>query len=183
MTRRVLVSNRLPELQSGDPVIDAWVREHLQRHIAEIFEQISFLTPEEGSWTAAVRGSGTAGTYEIDSQLSRYYRIADLVVLWFHIVLDTPLTGGGAGDLQITGAPFQKMDDVNAVGTAHMSGVDWTAAANHVLGFVSTDESSTLGIFEINDNAVATALAIGSLAAGDLLIGSIAYQTNGVRTQ
>lgn len=178
MTRRVLVSDKLPELRSGNPEIDRWVEQHLQAFISQTFEQIRWLVGAEGEWEAAISGSGTAGTYEIATQFSRFNRSGDLVDLWFLIVLDNPITGGGVGDLQITGLPYTKAVDHTVAGTIHMSGVNWTAGANLCLGFSASDESSTLQIFEMNDNAAQALLAIGALAADDILVGHIRYITS-----
>lgn len=175
MTRRVLVSPRLPELRSGNAEIDRWFQQAVQPWIAQAFEQFSFLTPDEGDWTAIVQGSGTAGTYEIASQESHYYRIGDWVFLSTYITLAGALTAGGVGDLNITGVPFTKRASHNPVGTITLSGVNWTAGANLAIAFSTDDESAVLRVVETNDNAAGAALAIGSLAASDLIAATICY--------
>jgi|SRR5688572_25455146 len=178
MTRRVLVSDRLPPLRSGNEALDRWVEQYLQAFISQTFDQMRWLVGAQGEWEATISGSGTAGTYEIDSQASWFSRSRDVVDLWFRITLDNPLTGGGVGNLQITGLPYTKASNHDAVGALRMSGVNWTAGANLVVGFSTQDESSTLNIFETTDDAAAAALAIGSLAADDFLIGHIRYITS-----
>lgn len=178
MTRRVLVSDQLGPLRSGNLAVDRAVEEYLRAFVSQTFEQMRWLVGAQDEWEAAISGSGTAGTYEIASQFSRFSRSGDVVDLWFQIVLDNPITGGGAGDLQITGIPYTKAADHSVVGSIHMSGVNWTAGANLSLGFSTSDESTTLKIFEMNDDAAQANLAIGSLAADDVLVGHIRYITS-----
>lgn len=182
MTRSVLVSHRLPELQSGNPVLDHWVREHLQAWISQAFEQLSYLTPEVGDWTAIVQGSGTAGTYEITTQESQYCRIGDWVFVSTYITLAGALTGGGAGDLNIAGLPYEKRADHNPIGTAAFGGVNWTAGANLTSNFTTDGESSALKFVETNDNAAVSIVPIGGIAVSDLLLATICYLTNGERS-
>jgi hypothetical protein len=183
VTRRVLISDSLPTLRSGNAELDRWVEQHLQTFVKQTFEQFKFLTPSEDEWTAAIRGAGTAGTYEIASQLSYYYRIGDWVFLTTQITLAAAVTGGGTSSLNITGVPFVKRASHNPVGTVVFTGVNWTAGANLAVSFVSSsNESSTLQIVETTDDAAVSALVIGSLAANDIIFATIAYLTNGERS-
>lgn len=184
MTRRVLVSHRLPELRSGNAVLDAWVREHLQRFASEVFEQISYLTPETGLWTPVVRGSGTAGTYELATASGTYYRIGDIVFASVFVQFAAVVTAGGTGDLQITGIPFEKLAAATGsyyppgaviVGGAG-GGIDVTAGAVSLsLGFNGATANSILVIQQSLDNAANTLLPIASVAANDIISGSIVY--------
>lgn len=180
MTRRVLVSHRLPELRSGNAELDRWVAEHLQRHVAEVFEQIAFLTPETGSWTPAVIGSGTAGTYELATASGVYYKIADLVVFDFGIVFAAAVTGGGTGNLQITGAPFEKPEKSGLsyfpMGTVFTDGVDLAANTMNLVCTFAAENSSTLLIEQIIDNAAVTPLPISAVAVNDRIYGTIVVQ-------
>jgi hypothetical protein len=179
MTRRVLVSHRLPELRSGNAVLDAWVREHLQRHVAEVFEQIAYLTPESDTFDLTYfGGSGTAGTYEIASQVNRYYRIGELVFVTVDVTLAGTVTGGGTGDLQMGGLPYKAVDNHAAMGAVWTSGVDHTA--NYVVAAV-IENTTTMNLNEIADNAAAAALPISAVAANDRIIASCVYVTDGVR--
>lgn len=179
MTRRVLVSPRLPELRSGNAELDRWVSEHLQRHIAEVFEQISFLTPEHETFTPTVRGSGTAGTYELDTNNSRYYRFADLVFVHVDVVLDNPLTAGGTGVIWFTGLPYKAIDNHSPMGAVYTSGVDHLA---NYLACGMIEDTTTLTLNEIADNAAAAGLPISAVAADDRIIASCVYITDGERS-
>lgn len=179
MTRQALVSQKLPALRSGNAELDRWVNEHLQRHIAEVFEQISFLTPESETFTPIVAGSGTAGTYELATNNSRYYRMGDLVFVHVDVTFDNPLTAGGTDDFRITGMPFKALDSHSPMGAVWTSGVDHTA--NYlVAGMV--EDTTTMSISEIADNGAATELPIAAVAADDRIIASCVYITDGERS-
>ena len=61
---------------------------------------------EEGTWTPVIRGSGTAGTYEQTVTRALYTKVGRQVTLQCYITLQSSVTGGGTGYLQVTGAPF-----------------------------------------------------------------------------
>ena len=131
---------------------------------------------EEGTWTAAVVGSGTAGTYEILSQYSEYVKIGAKVWLNTYITLAAAITAGGTGNLTITGAPFTKKANHGPCGPCRFSGVDWVAGSNLTAIFNSVTGASTSLIFiETPDNAAATAMAVSGLAANDVISFSIEY--------
>ena len=95
----------------------------------------------------------------------------------FSLILAGTITGGGTGDLTITGIPANatKRENAPASGCIALHGVNWTAGAHLVLGFATIAESTTLKIFETNDDAAATLVPISGLAANDSLNGSIFY--------
>lgn len=175
MSARVLVSDALPPLRSGNPSVDAAVENHLRAFVADVYEQLRYITPQQEQWTAAIRGAGTAGTYEIASQQSWYCRIGDWVYLSTFITLAGSITGGGTGNLNITGVPFTKIASHHPVGQVALVGVNWTAGAHLGVAFTSTDESTSLYVIETNDDAASAALAIGALAANDQILATIAY--------
>lgn len=135
-------------------------------------------TIREGSWTVAIRGSGTAGTYEIASQNCRYTRIGRRVWLDVDLTMAAAVTGGGTGYLQMTGAPFTKAANTRPCGSVRTSGVDIAAGAHISLAFIALSATSVLYIFETNDNAATTDLQVAGLAANDVITGSICYETD-----
>jgi len=152
---------------------------NMRRRVIEILNQLTELLPvESGTWTATIRGSGTAGTYEIATQYSRFTRAGRRIWLDFYITLAGAITAGGTGFIQITGAPFSKAADSDPVGAVRLSGVDWTAGSQHTASFIAVTETSTLYIDEYPDNGAQTQLQISGLAAGDSIIGSICYETD-----
>jgi hypothetical protein len=133
---------------------------------------------QSGTWTPAVRGSGTAGTYQIASNLCRYTRIGRRVWLDVLITMAPVVTGGGTSALAITGIPFAKIANSYPVGAARLSGVDWATGANLCIAFDNTAASSTLVYQETNDNAANSQIGIAGLAANDVIFGSICYETD-----
>jgi hypothetical protein len=129
----------------------------------------------ESTWTAVVSGSGTAGTYELQTNQCQYIRIGRVVHLQAYLKFAGAVTGGGTGYLKITGLPFQKMSNSLPLGSITLDGVDYAASASLSVGFESPGASSTLAINETNDNAASTAVQIAGVAANDSIFFSITY--------
>lgn len=181
MTRRVLVSNRLPQLRSGNAEIDRWVEQYLQAFVSQVFEQISFLTPETESFTPTLFGGSTAGTYELASNRSWYYKLGDLVFASIDFTLDNPITAGGTGSTIISGLPFEKVETYNSIWAVSTSGVD-LSGHQIVANMDPNTEAPTVHLNEVQDDGATVPLAIGSFAADDVLTLSGFYVTNGERS-
>ncbi len=129
---------------------------------------------EEGTWTPVIRGSGTAGTYELQTDYTTYTKIGRKVTVSGNIRLGTSVTGGGTGYLQITGLPFQKAANTAAIGTVLLNGVDYTG--NYVvIAFTSISASSILYLSEIRDNDTPIDLPISAVSANDEIAFTITY--------
>jgi hypothetical protein len=139
-----------------------------------------FNTIKSDSWTPLVQGAGTAGTYEIATNGCRYTRIGRRVNLDVLVVMAGALTGGGAGNLNITGLPFNKAVNTRPVGSVWTSGVDFTTSgASIALSFNTfAATSKTLIILEAVDNAAGSTIPITAIAANDSIFGSICYETD-----
>jgi hypothetical protein len=133
---------------------------------------------EEGVWTPVVRGAATAGTYELNTGVTKatYTRIGRVVHLSAYIVLAGAITGGGTGELTIFGVPFAKGANIPAFGVTSFSGVDFAAGANLSCYFGTTASSSQLFIWETNDNAGVSLTPISGVSAGDTINISITYE-------
>lgn len=130
----------------------------------------------EGTWTAAIAGAGTAGTYEIATNQCTYTRIGRAVHLQGRIVLASSVTGGGTGAITITGLPFAKAANSAPQGAVSLGSVDLPAdIASLAISFASVGASSTLVITEVMDNAAATNTGVSALAANDEIAFSITY--------
>ena len=131
---------------------------------------------EEGVWTAVIRGNSTAGTYEIDSQLSTYTKIGRVVHLETKITLANSVTGGGAGYIRITGLPFTKVTNTDPTGVAMFHDVvftgSWICAE-----FTATTAAATLLFKEVRTDNSRISLAIGAIGADDIIWLSITYLT------
>lgn len=134
---------------------------------------------EEGGWTPTVRGSGTAGTYQIVSGSTKttYVRVGGIVHLQAYIVLASSITGGGTGDLIITGIPWPKGDNTAAWGSVAFSDVNiGNNTKNLACYFGGTGISSTIYFWETNDALAVTLTPISGVVAGALIAFSITYR-------
>ena len=161
------------------PTESADERQH-RTIISTVLNELVKQYPQHGSWTAVVRGSGTAGTYEIATQRCRYTRIGRRVFLDVGIIFAGAITGGGTGDLNITGAPYSKAANTLPIGSVRLSGIDMvTTGASVILTFNSLGSAvSTLQINETVDNAAPNTVQISGVAANDQIFGSICYETD-----
>ena len=129
---------------------------------------------EEGTWTPVIRGSGTAGTYELQTDYTTYTKIGRQVTVSGNIRLGTSVTGGGTGYLQITGLPFQKAANTAAIGAVLVNGVDYTGTYL-IVAFTSISASSILYLSEIRDNDTPIDLPISAVSANDEIAFTITY--------
>jgi hypothetical protein len=105
---------------------------------------------EEGTFTVAVRGAVTAGTYTMTGQSCVYTKIGRLVSLAINISGFSTATGGSAY-FQITGMPFPN----GATGSRGVvSGNSLNFSAGTLFAIVAFGGSSTtLYLEEVKDNA------------------------------
>jgi hypothetical protein len=129
---------------------------------------------EEGTWTPVIRGSGTAGTYELQTDYTTYTKIGRQVTVSGNIRLGSVITGGGTGYLQITGLPFQKVANTAAMGSVLLNGIDFTGSYV-TISFTSISASSILYLAETVDNSTPIDLPISAVAANDEIAFTITY--------
>jgi hypothetical protein len=130
-----------------------------------------------GTFTAVVSGSGTAGTYEITSQVSTYTVIGRSVTLNSKITLAAVVTGGGTTNLQITGLPYTGKAATLAFGSVALSGVNYTTAGASIASEMDGTSHST-GIFfvETVDNTASAYIPISAVSANSVIAFSITYE-------
>lgn len=146
-------------------------------------DDFMLMNPQKGigvssTWTPVIRGSGTAGTYQIATNNSRYTRMGRRVHLDVFITLAGAITGGGTGGIQIDGVPFSKIANTYPLGNVQTDGVDFDGGASLSLSFSAVAASSALILRESFDNAAASAVLVSGLLANDTIIGSISYETD-----
>lgn len=126
---------------------------------------------EEGSWTPVIRGSGTAGTYQTSTATGTYTKIGNLVTLICAITGLNP-TGGGTGDMQITGLPFPKANGANACGGGlfHIIGLSTPTS----ISFSTRGASSILYVCGMSGNSAVVA-PISGFVNGSIIDFSISY--------
>jgi hypothetical protein len=130
---------------------------------------------EEGTWTPVIRGSGTAGTYELSTPTySTYTKIGRQVTVAAQITLQGSITGGGTGYLQITGLPYTKANNTVFTGTAQLGGIDFTGQYVSVK-FVTVSPSTVIYLAETVDNGGSIDLPISAISAGDGMSFTLTY--------
>jgi hypothetical protein len=131
---------------------------------------------EEGTFTVAVRGSSTAGTYTITAQSCVYTKIGRLVSLSIAIS-GFSTASGGTGYLQITGMPFGNLNAAKG----SFSGNFFNFSANTLFAvpaFISSSGVTTLYLEENRDNTTFADFQIGGISTSSSGIGiSITYPT------
>ena len=132
---------------------------------------------EEGTFSPVIRGSGTAGTYELSSSLAYYTKVGRLVTLHMSLTLDDPITGGGSGYTQITGLPFAKANSFHTTAVVNSIGFDFTGDYLITRFTTAGTTSTVLGIFGSRDNASISTPSISGLSAGDSFTITVSYLT------
>lgn len=159
-------------------VIDAM----LKRRITDAVARAAILNESSGSWTPVIRGSGTAGTYELNSTLTkcRYQKIGRRVFLDGYITFASSITGGGTGYMQITGVPYPKVADCYCSGAVFHRGLDIVTAGAKLTVHFTTLGAGTfpLYLFESVDNGLGADFAISGVSANDDMNFSINYETD-----
>ena len=129
---------------------------------------------EEGTWTAVLSGSTTAGTYEFVNNNCQYTKVGRLVTLTAFLRLAGVITGGGVGDAQITGLPFQKVNNSWATGAVSFTGVAFTGVPN--IAPITSGNTSTFYFAQLITGG-GSAVDISGFGTGDYLNFTITYIT------
>jgi hypothetical protein len=127
---------------------------------------------EEGTWTPVLRGSSTAGTYELSTASGNYTKIGRQVSVNCRITLAASITGGGSGYAQITGLPFN--NGSVSIGCLRFSGVDFVGNFVNV-SFIGASGVSIVYFPESVDNAPTNDLDISGFSAFDTVDFSLTY--------
>ena len=131
---------------------------------------------EEGSWEPIIAGSTTAGTYEISTYHADYVKIGKSVTVNLYILMAGSITGGGAGNLEITNLPFSKASNSIAQGSVVTRGIDLTAGAISLsCGFSTLSSTDKLVLEETIDNATSAVVPISAIAASDVIQATVTY--------
>jgi hypothetical protein len=129
---------------------------------------------EEGTWTAVLRGATTAGTYEFVNNTCQYTKVGRVVTLTAFLRLAGSITGGGVGYAQITGLPFEKLNNSFACGPVSFSGVVFTGIPT--VAPITSGNTSTL-YFPQLITAGGSEVDISGFDTGDYLNFTITYIT------
>ena len=131
---------------------------------------------EEGTWTPAIRGSGTAGTYQQSGATAgAYTKVGNLVTIICNIQLTT-ITGGGTGYLQITGIPFSNSE--TAQGAVQMQGLDMTTNYTWLTAMPTTTGTTTWYLSESGDNQAGSDFPISGVSSNDVIRFTATYRAS-----
>ena len=134
---------------------------------------------EEGTWTPVIRGSSTAGTYELITAIGFYTKIGRQVTLSMVLKLDTTITGGGTGYTQITGLPFGHKDNSQPALACATSGIDYSTNYTSIFFCpISGNSTTTWFLSETGDNVIENDLPISAISANDFVTCSSSYITS-----
>ena len=130
---------------------------------------------EEGTWTPALAGSSTAGTYELTTASGWYTKVGRSITVIFNVRLAAAVTGGGTGFATMTGLPFATTTTNAAAGAVTLGGVNYTAGTNYVTVMPRSVASSSLIFEEVNINAAVNDMAISAFGVNDTIQGALTY--------
>jgi hypothetical protein len=132
---------------------------------------------EDGTWTPVVKGTGTAGTYELGATtVCTYTRTGRSVTLNAYIVFAGTITGGGTGELSVTGLPFTKRANSAAWGVTAFNGITYSAGKTVTVYFGTTSTSSSILFWESASGSNVTLTPITAVAAEKLIGFNITYE-------
>ena len=132
---------------------------------------------EEGTWTPTVFGSTGAGTYELSANSSfTYQKVGNNVTVLARIVAAAVVTGGGTGDIRISGLPFNMSATVyGSPFTAVSSGVVFTGS---YLGAERVTGGSTATVYPYGISAlgVQTQVPVANFVANSVIAFQFQYR-------
>ena len=139
---------------------------------------------EEGTFTPVIRGSTTAGTYELNTSFDDgfYQKVGRVVTVRVVVALAGSITGGGTDNYIISGLPFNYDVSHNAgKGAVACDSVDFDRTASGIVGIcvgaASGTDSDFLRILQIEDDASFRTLPISQAAANDFFEFTYTYAT------
>ena len=132
---------------------------------------------EQGTWTPAVRGSNTAGTYTTTAVSGTYTKIGNMVVACGRIE-GFSAASGGVGYAQITGLPFQNANSATCAVRYDYMTVNASTIDVH-LEFISSSGQTTLNFRENYNNSSGLDTPISSITTSTaFIIFTMTYITN-----
>ena len=130
---------------------------------------------EEGTWTPALSGSGTAGTYQLATASGWYTRVGRSITVIFNVKLAAVVTGGGTGFAVLSGLPFNTATTNAAAGAVTLGGVNYTVTTNYVTVMPRSVGSASLIFEEVSINGAVNDMAISAFGTNDTIQGTLTY--------
>lgn len=138
-----------------------------------------YMKSDEDTWTPVLAGHSTPGTYELHADTSCYYEKRERkVTIFAHIVLAAAVTGGGAGNIRLTGLPFPiaAAPPYACSSSAVLTGIAFTGSQANVER-VTSAETSTLFFYGLANTGVITEVPITAVGVNDTINFELSYIT------
>lgn len=123
----------------------------------------------QGTWTPALVGAGTAGSFTYTAQLGSYERIGRLVMARFNIQISATSVAP-VGNMTINGLPLTSANTSNDLGAANITAVKGIGldAGYTYLGGIINPNTTAVALFEnaSNSNANAPTQIVGGNVTG-----------------
>jgi len=134
---------------------------------------------EEGTWTATLAGSGTAGTQTYGTQIGRYIKIGKCVLFNASIVLSAK-DAATAGNMRIAGLPFTSVTVSGARWPCAIDNADlWdlnVGAGRYSMAASVGSNTTVITLTEQGDNVASAALTEADFAATSAIAVSGHYE-------
>lgn len=126
---------------------------------------------DSSTWTPTITTSGTSpDTLTYTTQVGYYTRIGNLVAYTARIQINAFTLGGGSGDISIAGLPLtsKNVASLNWLATVWTGGVNLNNSTVSVVGQLASN-STSVGIYQVIDDAALDGVLLSGLAAGDII--------------
>lgn len=130
-----------------------------------------------GTFTPVVKGSGTAGTYELAASTDcSWTKNGDIITVFVRIVFAGALTGGGTLNLRIANLPTN-MSAARYTGftTAIVNGIAFTGSYVGVER-ISSGATAELFLYGVDNAGTQTQIPISAVGVGDQIMFTLTYK-------
>jgi hypothetical protein len=130
---------------------------------------------EEGTWTPAVRGGGTAGTYTPSSVRAYYTKIGNQVTCWAGFGFSA--ASGGTGIIILEGLPFNYKSSSAIVAPLATINLNTSASSSNGIAIANTTSASAATFYVLLniDNASQEEVAISGVTTSTQLYFTVTY--------
>lgn len=128
---------------------------------------------EEGAWTPVVKGSSTAGTYELATASGKYTKVGNAISVSCRVKAAASVTGGGTGSVLISGLPFTYNGDL-AAAFAFVNGIAFTGSYTAIQK-ASSGASNEVILSGVANTGTVTYVPISAFVANGVIEFSFTY--------
>lgn len=128
-----------------------------------------------GGWTPAIRGTATAGSYDLAKGTHcTYTRVGDLVTVFARILVER-VAATARGDLEIHGLPFPMSEEYTGFATAIVINVSFKGSFVAVER-LSSDSGSALRLYGVDNKGTQSAVQPENLRGGSAILFTLQYK-------